>query len=224
MNFLKNKSKEINQIFYLLLVIVIAAIFFFVLKFSSHSFINSEPDDWNIFLNYLSNIINPILALLNLFVFLRLTKSIQRASENKSWVERTENLTFELIDNVSKEASFLILFTTALKKIPLDKQNEFIDQQGILQQIEYHNNIVSESQFKLRLFIENDVFRICESREDFLQSINNLLPTINNFLNVYAIKKIDKSRELMDTFQEIENSIKNLVENGKRFCDEVYYL
>ncbi|WP_405223822.1 hypothetical protein [Dokdonia sp. Asnod1-B02] len=195
-----------------------------MLKFSSFSFSISQPEDWNTFVSYLGGILNPILTLINLIIFIKLTKSIQRASENKSWVERTENLTFELIDSISKEAAFLTFFTQSLNKIDIEKQNDFITQNQVMEKISVLNNNVSEQQLKLRLYIESSIFENCETRKPFLKSIENLIPKINDFLDVYALPKYDKSKELMSSFVDIENSIKDTIEKGKQFCDEIYYL
>lgn len=105
----KNKVEYTTLIYWSLIVILFISIVGFILKFKSLPFLLSQPADWNIFISYLSGIIIPFLTFFNLILFIKLTKSIQRASENKSWVERTEKLIFDFIDSISKEASYLAL-------------------------------------------------------------------------------------------------------------------
>lgn len=220
----KFKIENITLIYSIFGIVFLVSTIVFITKFNSFSFQDSVPEDWNIFTSYLSGILNPILTLFNLIIFIKLTKSIQRASENKAWVERTENLTFELIDKISNEAAFLTLFTQDLNKIELEKQQEFIVKNQIMEKIASLNNAVSESQLKLRLYVESNIFENCKTRKEFLKSIDNLIPKINDFLNTYALPKKDKSKELMLTFKQIETSIKDTIEKGKKFCDEIYYV
>lgn len=85
---------------------------------------------------------------------IKLSKSIQRASENKPWVERTEQLTFDLIGSISNEASYLTFFTLKLSQIPINKQQAYINENKILTKIESLNNDVSEKHFALRVYAE----------------------------------------------------------------------
>lgn len=153
---------------------------------------------------------------------IKLSKSIQRASENKPWVERTEQLTFDLIGSISNEASYLTFFTLKLSQIPINKQQAYINENKILTKIESLNNDVSEKHFALRVYAESEIFKNCKTRVPFLNSIKRLIPKLNAFLSVYRLPKEDKRAELQKAFNDIEKSIKTIVNEGKRFCDEIY--
>ncbi|CAN1553987.1 hypothetical protein MCETHM1_02298 [Flavobacteriaceae bacterium] len=203
---------------------LIVSLIAYVLKFRTLSFINSIPEDWNILTSYLSNIINPILALINLVIFIKLTKSVQRASENKAWVERTENLTFSLIDIVSKQAAFLVITTENILKINLEEQPAYLIQNNVTQVISTYNNLITEEQYKLRLYVESNIFNNCINRDSFLESINHIIPEINNVLDIYKAPAADNTEILRIAFTKIEDHIKNVIQNGKKFCDEIYNL
>ena len=219
---MKNKNQlSIVLIFGGSLVVSLVA---FILKFKTLSFINSIPEDWNILTSYLSNIINPILALINLVIFIKLTNSVQRASENKAWVERTENLTFSLIDIVSKQAAFLVITTENILKLKLEEQPGYLIQNNVTEIISTYNNLITEEQYKLRLYVESNIFNNCVNRNQFLESINQIIPEINNVLDIYNLPEADKTENLRIAFTNIENHIKNIIQNGKKFCDEIYNL
>jgi hypothetical protein len=218
----KIKIKNTNLIGLIFTITLLLALIIFILKFKSNSYKQSTPEDWEIFVSYLNNIINPVLTLINLIIFIKLTKSVQRASENKSWVDRTESLTFNLIDIASKEVSYLALTIQEMSKKNLDEQDQFIQEKKVIENITIFNNQVTENEFKLRLYVESDIFINCTTRLDFLTSINDLVPKINDFLKVFEIPEPDKRKELAQKFSEIEKCTKKIIENGKKFCDEIY--
>lgn len=218
----KIKIKNTVLIGLIFTITLLLALIVFILKFKSNSYKQSTPEDWEIFVSYLNNIINPILTLINLIIFIKLTKSVQRASENKSWVDRTESLTFNLIDIASKEVSYMALMTQEVSKLSLENQPQFLKENKVLENISIFNHQVTESEFKLRLYVESDIFLDCSTRNIFLNSVSQLVPKINDFLNVYNKSEADKSTELAQKFSEIEKSTKNIIENGKKFCDEIY--
>ncbi|MBC7556744.1 MAG: hypothetical protein H7195_07260 [Chryseobacterium sp.] len=101
-------QKEIKTLIIIIFTLSIVIVSLFLLKFYPQSFDNSTPENWVEFINYFGGIINPVLALINIIIFIKLTNSIQRATQNKSWVEKTENLSFNFIESLSALSSEII--------------------------------------------------------------------------------------------------------------------
>ena len=214
-----------NVVKYITILIIFSIIIIlvpFLLKFYSFSFKDGTPTNWVVFVEYFGGFLNPILTIINIYIFIKLTKSVQRASENKYWVDRTQSLTFNLIDIASKEVSYFALTIKEMSKKKLDEQDQFIQEKKVIENINIFNNQVTENEFKLRLYVESDIFINCTTRLDFLTSINDLVPKMNDFLKVFEIPEPDKRKELAQKFSEIEKCTKKIIENGKKFCDEIY--
>lgn len=90
--------------------------------------------------------------------------------------------------------------------------------------VKLFNNDITEKEFKLRIFVESDIFNNCKTRESFKKTTNDLMQNINNFLTAFSLPKIDKSNDLQESFKEIEKSLRNTVKEGKQFCDEIYHM
>lgn len=218
----KNKIENTSLIYWILIFILFLSIMAFIFKFKSLSFLFSQPADWSIFISYLNGIIIPVLSFLNLIVFIKLTKSIQRASENKSWVERTEKLIFDLIDSISKEAIFLTIFSMELKNLQSENKKAYIA--DTRHKIVLLNYDAMEKEYKLRIYIGSEIFDNCKTRESFLSSTKILFAKMNTFSSAYSLPKSDISAELQKAYREIEESLKFTVNEGKRFCDEIYHI
>jgi hypothetical protein len=197
-----------KNIYGITIIIFLLSSLFFVLKFFNYSFIESTPENIVTYLEYLNGILIPVLTLLNIIIFARLNNAVKKSTENNSWTEKLEELSFAFINSVNDLSSEIIYIA---------EKNKNKSEQINLEEL---NKEIFKKQFSLRVYAESELFNSCESREKYLESSHLIVSKLNAYL-----KNLDgKSNmtEITNTYKSFENELKNFIEIGKKFSDEIY--
>lgn len=208
------KNDSVRYVVFILLIISIT-ISVFAFNFSNLSFIDSTPENWVEFVNYFGGIINPILAIINIWFFIKLTiviqKANERANQNKSWVEKSEKLTFNFIDSLSELAAE-IMFAA--------KNGNPTTENTLNLKITEKNELIFKNHFHLRIFIESELFKNCETREEFNNGCYKIIDSMNNFLKL--LNGYSEMNQIEKGYRDFEIELKKMIKIGKKFSDEIY--
>ncbi|KIA88572.1 hypothetical protein [Kaistella jeonii] len=187
--------------------------------------IKSQPDSWADFVSYFEGLLNPILTIINIVIFIKLTLSIQKASENKSWVEKTESLTFDYIHSFSDFASEIMFVAEEMEqKILSNQQQEQLNAELNKNKSEKKREIFKKH-FALRIYAESNLFSTCSSRNNFITKSHHLIKSMNSFLNLLdGESEVNKMDIITEKYRNFENELKEFIELGKKFSDEIYKL
>ena len=80
-----------KYVYILTLMVLVGVLVAYFYQF--HNGLSQSPSDWGNFANYVCGLLTPLLALLNIIVFIDLTKSIEN---NRLAIERTKDSEQEL--------------------------------------------------------------------------------------------------------------------------------
>ena len=202
--FLENEK----NIYGITIIIILLSSLFFVLKFFNYSFKNSTPENIVTYLEYLNGIIIPILTLLNIIIFARLNNAVKKSTENNSWTEKLEELSFKFINSVNDLSSEIIYIAKNNKN-----KSEQINLEELMKEI-------FKKQFSLRVYAESELFKSCGSRKKYIESSHSIVSKLNDYLGNLNGKS--DMKEITITYLEFENELKSFIEIGKNFSDEIY--
>ena len=210
------KNKDIARYVLFLILFAIVTISIFAFKFSNLSFKNSSPENWVEFVNYFGGVLNPILTIINIGFFIKLTLSIQKANENNSWVEKTETLTFVFIESFTELTSEIMYVAKNIESGSIKPERISTLNQKVSEQ----NELIFKNQFALRLFAESKLFETCETRNEFIKKSFEIIDYMNRFFKLLdgrtEINKIETE------YRNFEMELKNFIQIGKKFSDEIY--
>ena len=202
--FLENEK----NIYGITIIIILLSSLFFALKFFNYSFKNSTPENIVTYLEYLNGIIIPILTLLNIIIFARLNNAVKKSTENNSWTEKLEELSFKFINSVNDLSSEIIYIAKNNKN-----KSEQINLEELMKEI-------FKKQFSLRVYAESELFNSCGSRKKYIESSHSIVSKLNDYLGNLNGKS--DMKEITITYLEFENELKSFIEIGKNFSDEIY--
>ena len=202
--FLENEK----NIYGITIIIILLSSLFFALKFFNYSFKNSTPENIVTYLEYLNGIIIPILTLLNIIIFARLNNAVKKSTENNSWTEKLEELSFKFINSVNDLSSEIIYIAKNNKN-----KSEQINLEELMKEI-------FKKQFSLRVYAESELFKSCGSRKKYIESSHSIVSKLNDYLGNLNGKS--DMKEITITYLEFENELKSFIEIGKNFSDEIY--
>ena len=212
------KNVSVKRTLLLLLLTTLILMIIYVLKFHRLSFKDSQPDDWNNFSSFFESSLNPILTIVNIVIFIKLTLIVQKANENKSWVDKTENFVFNFIESLFDLASYL----RQISVLPSEKLNENKISE-IKTTVDIKNQQIFRNHLALKLFTESNLFIHCASGEEVIKQSSRIIDSMNAFLNLSDGKTNDnKSFEMQEKYREFENEMKKFIEVAKKFSDEIY--
>jgi hypothetical protein len=207
-----NRKKEFfdkeKNIYGVTIIIFLLSSVFFVLKFFNYSFINSTPENIVTYLDYLNGIIIPVLTLLNIIIFARLNNAVKKSTENNSWTEKLEELSFAFINSVNDLSSEIIYIAENNKN-----KSEQINLEELKKEI-------FKKQFSLRVYAESDLFKKCESRKKYIESSQSIVSKLNAYLENLNGK--GDMIKITNTYIIFENELKSFIKIGKNFSDEIY--
>ena len=202
--FLENEK----NIYGITIIIILLSSLFFALKFFNYSFKNSTPENIVTYIEYLNGIIIPILTLLNIIIFARLNNAVKKSTENNSWTEKLEELSFKFINSVNDLSSEIIYIAKNNKN-----KSEQINLEELMKEI-------FKKQFSLRVYAESELFKSCGSRKKYIESSHSIVSKLNDYLGNLNGKS--DMKEITITYLEFENELKSFIEIGKNFSDEIY--
>jgi hypothetical protein len=212
------ENKEVKKYVKYLILIIILTIGIFIFKFSNLSFKNSNPENWVEFVNYFGGILNPILTIINIGFFIKLTLAIKKANENNSWVEKTEKLTFVFIESFIELVSE-ILYVSDNKNFTKINSERFSNLNNTVRE---KNELIFKNQFALRVFAESKLFDNCNTRNEFISQSFEIIKSMNGFLN--SVDGKTDINKISEKYRNFENELKNFIQIGKKFSDEIYNL
>lgn len=202
--FLENEK----NIYGITIIIILLSSLFFALKFFNYSFKNSTPENIVTYLEYLNGIIIPILTLLNIIIFARLNIAVKKSTENNSWTEKLEELSFTFINSVNDLSSEIIYIAENNKN-----KSEQINLEELKKEI-------FKKQFSLRVYAESELFESCKNRKKYIESSHFIVLKLNAYLGNLNGKS--DMIEIKNTYLTFENELKRFIEIGKNFSDEIY--
>ena len=221
-------KKMKNKVTTLIIISSIIIVIPFAIKFYSYSFTDSNPENWVEFVNYFNGILNPILTIINILIFINLTLTVQRATENKTLVSKTEDYILkhsELYTDLASEVMFFAQFLDEQKSIlnieDLKRETEKV-QLHLSTTKELYKRKIYKNQFDLRIFAENQLFKDCKNQKKLINKSSKISETLNNFFN--TINGQQNTDEIKNKYQIFEKELKEFVEIGKKFSDEIYKL
>jgi hypothetical protein len=202
--FLENEK----NIYGITIIIILLSSLFFALKFFNYSFKNSTPENIVTYLEYLNGIIIPILTLLNIIIFARLNNAVKKSTENNSWTEKLEELSFTFINSVNDLSSEIIYIAENNKN-----KSEQINLEELKKEI-------FKKQFSLRVYAESELFKSCGNRKKYIESSHLIVLKLNAYLG--NLNGESDMTEITNTYLTFENELKSFIEIGKNFSDEIY--
>jgi hypothetical protein len=219
-----------NVVKYITILIIFSIIIIlvpFLLKFYSFSFKDGTPTNWVVFVEYFGGFLNPILTIINIYIFIKLTISVQRATENKTLVNKTEDYILKHCELFSNLISEVMFQATYLDELKLNSINEDIFKNKV-QEVNNYLNILKlkskkeiyKNHFNLRVFIENKLFKECDYRDKLILQSTKINDELNNFFSLMnGQNDIDV---LSFQYRVFEAELKCFLELGKKFSDEIY--
>ncbi|MDD2986969.1 hypothetical protein [Flavobacterium sp.] len=213
------KNISVKRTLLLVLLITLIIMIIYVIKFYRLSFKDSQPNDWNNFSSFFESSLNPILTIINIVIFIKLTLIVQKANENKSWVDKTESLVFNFIESLFDLASYL-------RQISADTAKEKLDNYKISEIktiVDVKNRQIFRDQLALKLFAESNLFINCRTREEVIKQSSRIIDSMNSFLSQSDGELPENKSSLMkEKYIEFENEMKTFIEVAKKFSDEIY--
>ena len=220
------KKYNLNLCIKYIVIFSIILVLVFVLKFKNLSFLYSTPENWVTFVDYFSGIINPTIAILNLIIFIKLTLAVQKSTENNSWVEKAENLSFALIETFIELSTYIKQTGISIDKITNEQaKQEYLksNQIKISSIVTEYTEKIARQENSLRIYIDSGIFKECESQTEFLSAPQKVIDRMNTYLSLFDGKpKNDKILTMTEKHNEFENELKNLLKLAKKFSDEIY--
>ncbi|MBF0694637.1 MAG: hypothetical protein IR153_06230 [Flavobacterium sp.] len=220
------KKSLYKTFLYYIAVLFLLTILAFWAKFHNYSFINSTPENWLTVVDYAGGILNPIISLLNLIFFVRLTLSIKKSTENNSWAQKAEFLNFSLIELYTDMLTFTIQCGYDLDDIknPSERTAYLLSNEEIINnKIKDFKKQIFAKQNILRVYINSTLFRKCNSRLLLLECSREVTLKINQYLEMLNGKHEPNKLELLkQKHTQCEIALQNLIQAGKLFSDEIY--
>jgi hypothetical protein len=198
----------------------------FILKFHSLPTENSTPTDWVVFSDYFEGMFNSVLTVINIFIFVVLTLSVQRATENKTLVSKTEEYILKHYELYSFLVSEVMFQTSNLEESKGNLSND--EYQKKIHEIrvnlvnlkaEYKRKIY-KNQYDLRIFAENQLFKLCPSQKKFIDQSKIISEELNKFFSL--TNGNNEEGALSRQYNIFETELKRFIEIGKKFSDEIY--
>lgn len=216
-----NKKIKCLQRKVCIIILVVALLVFGLYFYKFNGELSGNPDSWSSFGDYVNGMLTPILTLINLFVFIRMTVAIS-SIENR----RTMNaMTIESRRHEKEMQHERNLLMIQLRKQEIDvfvkQMNRLFNDVGI-KQIETLNHVADH----LLSFRDTGLkwFEIENS-----QSMSNEIISLSNSLRMYAYKIENAEGFDEDLFNKIHNTKKRIINtlvdtaigrNGNNIIDE----
>lgn len=195
-----------KKIPYVIILSVIAILFLYFFTF--HNGLSSDSNEWNNFASYFNGIINPIIMIINVFVFIKLTKAVSDEDRKRTKMQIDVQRDIAIMQLRMQEINTMSSVLNGAF-VPNASGNSILEKgKPIVFALSYIECFVTS---KLTLFSLNKESETTKKIEELLNKMNAYYYLFNKKLPIEKQTMID----LLTVRSEVLNSLQNITINDR---------